>query len=50
MLLKSFREYLEGYIDESGKEHKGYKELIHELKSNFKEPQNLHSEPTSTTI
>ncbi|GAD18702.1 type I restriction-modification system, restriction subunit R [Helicobacter fennelliae] len=43
MLLKSFREYLEGYIDESGKEHKGYKELIHELKSNFKEPQNLQT-------
>ncbi|WP_267891682.1 type I restriction endonuclease subunit R, EcoR124 family [Helicobacter muridarum] len=30
-------EYLEGFIDEEGKKHKGYKELVKELDEKFKD-------------
>ena len=35
VLMKSFEEYYEGYTDENGKNHKGYKELIHTLYHDF---------------
>lgn len=37
VLLRSFMEYLEGFIDEEGKKHKGYKELVKELDEKFKD-------------
>lgn len=35
VLLKSFKDYYNGYTDEKGRYHKGYKELIEELTSQF---------------
>ncbi|RDU64610.1 DEAD/DEAH box helicase [Helicobacter didelphidarum] len=35
ILLRSFKEYLEGYTDGDGKHIKGYKELANELKDTF---------------
>lgn len=35
VLLKPFADYYNGYTDEKGKYHKGYKELIEELESKF---------------
>lgn len=43
-LLRSFKDYLEGYTDENQTYHKGYKELTKELKENF----SLSSFPLST--
>ncbi len=43
-LLRTFKEYLEGYIDENQAYHKGYKELTQELKEAFP----LSSFPLST--
>lgn len=37
VLIKSFREYLEGFTDEKGEYQKGYKELVKELETNFKD-------------
>ncbi|MDE6824488.1 MAG: type I restriction endonuclease subunit R [Duncaniella sp.] len=45
ILLKTFGDYYEGYDDESGKHHAGWKELIEELLSKFPlsgEPRGLH--------
>lgn len=38
VILHSFVEYLEGYFDSKGKYHKGYKELVEELKLKFPLP------------
>lgn len=35
VFLRSLEEYLQGYIDENGKEHKGYNELLQELTDTF---------------
>ena len=35
VLLKSFLDYYNGFTDESGKYHKGYTELLDDLKNNF---------------
>lgn len=43
-LLRTFRDYFEGYTDENGTKHKGYKELIKELEKIFP----LQSFPLST--
>ncbi len=41
VLLRTFKEYLEGFTDGKGKYHKGYKELVSELTERFSldEPQ-----------
>ncbi|HEF3525981.1 TPA: type I restriction endonuclease subunit R [Campylobacter upsaliensis] len=35
VFLRSLEEYLQGYTDENGKEHKGYNELLQELTDTF---------------
>lgn len=35
VLLKSFKDYLEGYIDANGEKHRGYKEAVEILKQQF---------------
>lgn len=35
VLLRSYKDYFEGYDDENGKHHKGYVELIQELQDKF---------------
>ncbi len=35
VLLRSFRDYLDGYTDSKGKEHKGYYELVEILRTDF---------------
>ncbi|ECH3611741.1 type I restriction endonuclease subunit R [Campylobacter upsaliensis] len=35
VFLRSLEEYLQGYTDENGKEHKGYNELLQELTDKF---------------
>ncbi|MCI5521361.1 MAG: type I restriction endonuclease subunit R [Tenericutes bacterium] len=35
ILLRSYKDYFEGYDDENGKHHKGYVELIQELQDKF---------------
>lgn len=35
VLLKSFSDYFDGYTDDNGKYHKGYRELVEELKEKF---------------
>ena len=44
ILLKSFNDYYEGYDDEKGEHHPGWKELIHELLEKYKLPLNLIGE------
>ena len=35
VLLRSFRDYLNGYTDEKGKDHKGYLEMVEILRTDF---------------
>ena len=44
VLLKSFKDYYDGYIDSNGKRHPGYVELIDQLRTQFPLKQTIEGE------
>ena len=48
VFLKSLEDYLNGYIDDKGKKHKGYLELLKELQAKFPLTNFLESTLTET--
>ena len=50
VLLRSFKEYLEGYIDKNGKSYRGYNEVISELKEKYFKGEEISADIISATI
>ncbi|WP_249960913.1 type I restriction endonuclease subunit R [Histophilus somni] len=44
VLERSFKEYMDGYLDAQGNYHRGYKEVVKELQTKFPDPAQLETE------